>query len=109
MPRMSHCYARIVINYYVRLVSVSVVSVNVVSQSTQSARRNILRHVFARQRAATRGETRGREAADGWTTNNMSVTQSHSTNIKHGQGVARGSGMLACISTCDSVSFCAHY
>jgi hypothetical protein len=35
----------------------------------------------------------------------MSVTQSHSTNIKQGQEATRGSGMLARISKRDFASF----
>jgi hypothetical protein len=35
----------------------------------------------------------------------MSVTQSHSTNIKQGQEAARGSGMLARISKRDLRAF----
>jgi hypothetical protein len=47
--------------------------------------RSVPRHVVARQLAATRDGRlavggRGREVADSRTTNNMSVTQSHSTN-----------------------------
>jgi hypothetical protein len=60
-------------------------------------------------RGRGRGRTRRSRRPDSRTTNNMSVTQSHSTNIKQVQEAARGSGMLARISTRDFASFRGDY